>query len=89
MNEEEKIVCQIIEIFYPAWIANQKKKYTKLEGYALYKQILQDVFGFDLDRVVLEQERAVDTSGIERKLEIMQLKKELKDAEKKKKGKRK
>lgn len=89
MNEEEKIVCQIIEIFYPEWIADQKKKYTELEGYDLYKQILLDVFGFDLDRAVMEQERAVDTSALERKLEIMKLKNELKNAEKKKKGKRK
>lgn len=89
MNEEEKIVCRIIEIFYPEWIASQKKKYTDIEGYDLYKQILLDVFGFDLDRVVMEEERAIDTSGLERKLEIMKLKKELKQSEKKKKGKRK
>lgn len=89
MNEEEEIVRRIIEVFYPEWIACQKKKYTNIEGYDLYKQILLDAFGYDLDRAVMEQERAVDTSGLERKLEIMKLKNELKQAEKKRKGKRK
>lgn len=93
MEESEKIVLQIIEIFYPEWVRCQKEKYMELEGYELYKQMLLDVFGYDLDRVAMEQERALDLSYMERKFEITKLKNELKDElkkkEKKKKGKHK
>ena len=49
--------------------------------------MLLDAFGFDLDRVAMEQDRALDLSGMERKLEITKLKRELKKEDKKKKGK--
>lgn len=87
MEESDKIVLRIIEIFYPEWVKCQKKKYIELDGYGLYKQMLLDTFGYDLDRVVLEQERALDLSDMARKLEISKLKSELKKEEKKKKGK--
>lgn len=87
MEESEKIVLEIIQVFYPEWVRCQKEKYIGLEGYELYKQMLLDVFGYDLDRVAMEKERALDLSGMERKLEITRLKGELKKEEKKKKGK--
>lgn len=89
MEESEKIVLKIIETFYPEWIIYQKEKYIEYEGYELYKQMLLDVFGYDLDRVAMEQERAMDLSCLERKVEMAKLKNELKKEEKKKKGKHK
>lgn len=88
VEESERIVLKIIEMFYPEWIRCQKEKYIELEGYELYKQVLRDVFGYDLDRIAMEQERAMDLSCIERKVEIAKLKKELKKEEKKKPAKK-
>ena len=87
MEESEKIVLKIIQVFYPEWVRDQKEKYKEQEGYEFYKQMLLDAFGFDLDRVAMEQDRALDLSGMERKLEITKLKMELKKEDKKKKGK--
>lgn len=87
MEESEKIVLKIIQVFYPEWVRYQKEKYKEQEGYEFYKQMLLDAFGFDLDRVAMEQDRALDLSGMERKLEITKLKRELKKEDKKKKGK--
>ena len=89
MDESEKMVFKIIEIVYPEWIKLLKEKYSELEGYELYRQILLETFGYDLDRMTMEQERAIDVAGIERKMEVLKLKNELKREEKKKKGKHK
>ena len=55
----------------------------------MYKQIILDAFGYDLDRMAMEQERALDVSAIKRKIEILRLKDELIKEEKRRKGKHK
>ena len=87
MIESEKIVFEIIKQLYPEWIQNQKGKYYGLEEFDQYKQILLNTFGYNIERMALEQERNVDTTDVERKIEIMKLIKNLRDTEKK--GKRK
>lgn len=89
MDESEKITLKIIVLFLPEWISCQKEKHKELEGYELYKQIILDAFGYDLDRMAMEQERALDVSAIKRKIEILRLKDELIKEEKRRKGKHK
>lgn len=87
MSESEKIVFEIIKQLYPEWIQNQKGQYYGMEEFDQYKRILLNTFGYDIERMALEQERNVDTADLERKIEIMKLIKNLRNTEKK--GKRK
>lgn len=89
MNESEKIVFEIISLLYPEWIKNQKNKYPGMEEYDQYKQIILNVFGYDIERAISEEERNIDTSGLEKKIEIMKSIEKLRKSEKKKKGKKK
>lgn len=89
MTELEKTVFEIITLLYPEWIENQKDKYQGMDEYDQYKQIILNVFGYDIEREASEQERNVDTSSLEKKLEIMRLIRKLQESEKKKKGKKK
>ncbi len=89
MTELEKTVFEIITLLYPEWIENQKDKYQGMDEYDQYKQIILNVFGYDIEREASEQERNVDTSSLEKKLEIMRLIRKLQESEKKKKGKNK
>lgn len=89
MTELEKTVFEIITLLYPEWIENQKDKYQGMDEYDQYKQIILNVFGYDIERAASEQERNVDTSSLEKKLEIMRLIRKLQESEKKKKGKKK
>lgn len=89
MGESEKLVFDIIAILYPEWIENQKDKYRGMEEYDQYKQIILNVFGYDIERAISEQERNVDISDLEKKIEIMKLIGKLRESEKKKKGKKK
>ena len=87
MNESDKIILAIIEEIYPEWIERKKSQYSNLEGYDKYKKVVLDVFGYDIERAVLEVERSTDFTDLERKLEFMKLSKKLKEEEKKKKKK--
>lgn len=89
MNESEKIVFDIISLLYPEWIKNQKNQYREMEEYDQYKQIFLNVFGYDIERAVSEQEKNMDTSVLEKKIKIMKLIGKLRESEKKKKGKKK
>ena len=88
MNSSEKIVFDIIALLYPEWIENQKDKYQGMEEYDQYKQIILNVFGYDIERAISENERNVDISGLEKKIKIMKLIGKLRKSEKKKKGKK-
>ena len=88
MGESEKIVFDIITLLYPEWIESQKDKYPGMEEYDQYKQIILNVFGYDVERAVSERERNADFSDLERKIEIMKLIAELKESEKKKEKKK-
>lgn len=88
MSESDKMVLDLIQLLYPEWIQNQKEQYYDLEEFDQYKQILLNTFGYDIERMVFERERNVDTTELERKIEIMKLIKNLRETEKKKgKGK--
>lgn len=89
MDESEKIVFDIITLLYPKWIEKQKNKYCGIEEYDQYKQIILNVFGYDIERATLEQERNVDISDLEKKIKIMKLIAKLRESENKKKGKKK
>lgn len=90
MNESDKLVLEIIETIYSDWLECQKKRYPNLNEYEKYKQIILDTFGYDIDRIVIEQERGTDFTELERKLKIMKLSKELREKQKtKKQGKEK
>ncbi len=89
MDESAKIVFDIITVLYPEWIEGQKIKYSGMEEYDQYKQVILNVFGYDIERATLEQERNVDISDLEKKIEIMKLIAKLRESEKKKKGKKK
>ncbi len=89
MDESEKIVLDIIQVLYPEWIKSQKSKYQGIEEYEQFKQIILNVFGCDIERAEVEQERNVDVAELERKIKIMKLNKELREAEEKKKRKKK
>lgn len=86
MDDSAKIVFEIITLLYPDWIEKQKNKYCGMEEYEQYKQVILNVFGYDIERVTLEHERNVDTSVLEKKIEIMKLIAKLRESEKKKKG---
>lgn len=90
MDESDKLVLEIIETFYSDWLECQKKRYPNLSEYEKYKHIILDTFGYDIDRIVIEQERGIDFTELERKLKIMKLSKELREKQKtKKQGKEK
>lgn len=89
MDESEKIVFDIITLLYPEWIQRQKNRYSGMETYDQYKQIILDIFGYNIERLTSEQERSADTSDLERKIEIMKLIRKLQESEKKKKRKNK
>lgn len=89
MNESDKIILEIMKEIYPEWIERQKRRYPDLEGYDRYKQIILDTFGYDIDRVTMELERGIDSSSLERRIQIMDLTHSLKNEEKKKKRKKK
>lgn len=89
MDESAKIVFDIITLLYPEWIERQKNKYSEMEEYDQYKQVILNVFGYDIERATLEQDRNVDVSGLAKKIEIMKLIAKLRESEKKKKGKKK
>lgn len=89
MDESEKIVLDIIQVLYPEWIKSQKSKYQGIEEYEQFKQIILNVFGCDIERAEVEQERNVDVAELERKIKIMKLNRELREAEEKKKRKKK
>lgn len=89
MEESERIVFDIITLIFPEWIEKQKNRYRDMEDYNKYKQIILDVFGYDIERATSEQERTADVSDLERKIEIMKLIRKLQETEKKKKRKRK
>lgn len=84
MNESDNLVLEIIEAFYSDWLECQKKRYPNLSEYEKYKQIILDTFGYDIDRITIEQERGTDLSELERKLKIMKLSKELREKQKNK-----
>lgn len=87
MGESEKIVLDIIQCLYPEWIENQKNKYQGMEGYNQYRQIILDTFGYDMERKSIEKERSLDTSGLERTIEILKLAEKLKNSERNKEKK--
>lgn len=84
MNESDNLVLEIIEAFYSEWLECQKKRYPNLNEYDTYKQIILDTFGYDIDRIVIEQERGTDLSELERKLKIMKLAQKLREGQKNK-----
>ena len=87
MNESDNLVLEIIETFYSEWMECQKRRYPNLDEYEKYRQIIIDTFGYDIDRIVIEQDRGTDLSELERKLKIMKLNKELREKQKNKKRK--
>ncbi len=89
MDESAKIVFDIITLLYPEWIEKQKNKYCGIEEYDQYKQVILNVFGYDIERATLEQERNVDISDLEKKIKIMKLIAKLRESENKKRGKKK
>lgn len=44
MDESEKIVFDIITLLYPEWIQRQKNRYSGMETYDQYKQIILDIW---------------------------------------------
>lgn len=87
MERSDEIILEIIQLLYPEWIQQEKEKRSELSGYDQYASILKDVFQFDLARSAAEQDHALDFTELERKIKIMKLNSELKQQEKRKKGK--
>lgn len=84
MNESDNLVLEIIEAFYSDWLECQKKRFSNLNEFEMYRQIILDTFGYDIDRIAIEQEHGTDLSELERKLKIMKLAQKLREGQKNK-----